>query len=378
MKKSNLLNVDISVRLALFMPSFEGGGAERVMISLANEIARRGYVVDLVVLNSIGPYRRYVSEAVRIVSLNAPRARSAGVSLWRYVRSSRPTVVLATLRASILLITLVRWIARLRTKIVVRQASVIEDPAGPLEVLRFYLMYLPVFYRKADKFIALSNDVACTMRSRLRVRNKEIRVIHNPAFIESNLTDGDLSSATVDGVVRENNVPVIVMIGSLKPQKDYPSFLRAFRLVRDVVKCRVVILGDGPLRESLESIIRELDLGRDVLLPGFVDDPLSYLMDADLFVHSAKYEGFGNVIVEALSVGLPIVATDCPGGPREILDNGRYGVLVPVGDVERMAEEILSALARNHSKEERLALKSRADAFRIERIADIYLDYLLT
>ena len=164
-------------------------------------------------------------------------------------------------------------------------------------------------------------------------------------------------------------------MGTLKEQKDHRTLIRAFaRLSRDF-NAKLTILGEGPLRAGLESLIAELGLQSRVSMPGFVVDPYPWLRSADLFVLSSQYEGFGNVIVEALECGVPVVSTDCPSGPAEILENGRYGRLVPVDDVVALATAMSASLAELHDREK---LMKRATAFSVRNISDQYLSYFFS
>jgi glycosyltransferase involved in cell wall biosynthesis len=165
----------------------------------------------------------------------------------------------------------------------------------------------------------------------------------------------------------------IIAIGTLKEQKDYPTLLRAFKKVTVKKNAELLILGEGPERPKLEKLINELNLQGNVHLPGFVQNPISYLKGADLFVLSSAWEGFGNVIVEALACGVPVVSTDCKSGPAEILENGKYGSLVPVGEPQALAETILEELDKEHDPE---PLKTRAQDFSAEKIVGQYLELL--
>ena len=167
--------------------------------------------------------------------------------------------------------------------------------------------------------------------------------------------------------------PVILGTGRLVTPKDFSTLLRAFARVRVQRKARLVILGEGNRREELESLAQQLGVSADVALPGFVANPYPFMERAAVFVLSSAWEGFGNVIVEALACGCPVVSTDCPGGPSEILDDGAYGPLVPVGDDAAMAEAILAVL---ESSRDSGRLQARAAVFSEERAIDNYSDVL--
>jgi glycosyltransferase involved in cell wall biosynthesis len=166
---------------------------------------------------------------------------------------------------------------------------------------------------------------------------------------------------------------VILSVGRLSAEKDYPTLLRAFALLQNQVPARLILLGEGGQRAGLERLASELGIGATVSLPGFVRNPFAYMARARVFVLSSLFEGFGNVLVEALACGCQVVSTHCPGGPGEILDRGRYGRLVPVGDHAALARAILEAIAEPMDTE---ALRRRADDFSVERAARRHLDAL--
>jgi glycosyltransferase involved in cell wall biosynthesis len=164
-------------------------------------------------------------------------------------------------------------------------------------------------------------------------------------------------------------VPLVLAVGRLHPQKDFPTLLRAFRIVRDARPARLVILGEGGERPTLEAEVARLNLGDDVALPGFVANPWAWLAKADLFALSSVWEGLPTVVIESLAVGTPVVATDCPHGPLEILDGGRFGKLVPVGDAAALGGAILAALAEPRRSAE---LAERGAEYSVPRSADAY------
>ncbi|ELZ36066.1 glycosyl transferase family protein [Halorubrum saccharovorum DSM 1137] len=197
-------------------------------------------------------------------------------------------------------------------------------------------------------------------------------VIHNPAYSKG------ISEKATERVshpwFQSDEPPVILGVGSLTPQKDFPTLVRAFNRLRSQQDARLVILGEGDRREELESLIQRYGIGDSVDLPGFVDNPFKYMKQADVFVLSSRWEGFGNVIVEAMACGTPIVSTNCPSGPAEILQNGKYGQLVRTGDPEALAAAVQATLAEPPAPD---PLIERAKEFSVERVADKYLATLL-
>ena len=168
--------------------------------------------------------------------------------------------------------------------------------------------------------------------------------------------------------------PVLLAAGRFTGQKDYPNMIRAFAKVRAERPARLMILGEGKQRAELEALIAELGVADDVALPGFVDNPFMYMSRASLFVLASKWEGLPGVLIQAMACGCPVVSTDCPSGPREILEGGKYGPLVEVGDVQGLADAILRTLESSVPSAE---LKARAADFSLESICDEYLNLLL-
>jgi glycosyltransferase involved in cell wall biosynthesis len=227
-------------------------------------------------------------------------------------------------------------------------------------------------YPRADGVVAVSAGVAQTITALAGLPTQRVSVIHNP--VGPPKADAMTASACAAPAWVDHKGPKVIAIGTLKEQKGFPLLLSAFVNVRQLADARLLVLGEGPLRGELEALRSRLGLDGAVDMPGFVADPYPYLAKADVFVLSSAWEGFGNVIVEALACGTKVVSTDCPSGPREILVDGRYGKLVPVGDAGALAQAILAALDEDH---DRAALIRRSQDFSVEKAADEYLRLLL-
>jgi glycosyltransferase involved in cell wall biosynthesis len=169
--------------------------------------------------------------------------------------------------------------------------------------------------------------------------------------------------------LRAGEPPVILGVGRLTVQKDFPTLIRAFARVRQKRNARLLILGEGELRSELNALVAELGLQADVALPGFVENPFVFMRHASLFVLSSAWEGFGNVLVEAMACGMPVVSTDCPSGPAEILQNGKWGRLVPVGDVQALSEALLATLEESTHPD----VAARAAECSVDRAVEGYL-----
>jgi glycosyltransferase involved in cell wall biosynthesis len=228
------------------------------------------------------------------------------------------------------------------------------------------------FYRFADHVVAISEDIARELRREYNVGSSNLTVIHNPVFTP-NITEAAMEPLD-DPWFTDGDIPVVLGVGRLADEKRFTDLLGAFYKVKKVRDARLVILGEGPGRAELEREAAKLGISESVRMPGFVDNPFKYMANSAVFVSSSKYEGFGNVIVEALACGCPVVATDCPGGPSEILRDGEYGRLVPVGDTRLLSHAVLETLDQERDTDRWV---DRAKDFSIETISCSYADVLL-
>jgi glycosyltransferase involved in cell wall biosynthesis len=226
------------------------------------------------------------------------------------------------------------------------------------------------FYPLADAVVACSKGVAEDLVQNMKVPRERVHVIYNP-------TDPEIEAKAQEPVdhpwFKNSKIPVILCVARLAPEKDLPTLIRAFSIVRKERPAKLVILGEGSERAKLEALVKELGLEGDVWMPGFVDNPFKFMKRATVFALSSKFEGFGMVIAEALAVGTPVVSTDCPSGPAEILGGGKWGKLVPVGDYEKLAEAILETIENPPDREK---LKERGRDFSLDRIGQQYLQLI--
>ncbi|MBI5431131.1 MAG: glycosyltransferase [Nitrosomonadales bacterium] len=359
-------------RIALFVPTLHGGGAERVMANLAIAFCERGIGVDLVLLKAEGPYLRELPPGVRVIDLDAPRLLAGLAALARYLRRERPLAMLAAMNHANVGAMLAALLSRSRVPIVVSEhnaasVSLDQDPGIKTAVLK---MLMRALYPRARNIVAVSQGVADDLGSLLHLDTNRIRVIPNP------IVNGKIRALAEQPVshpwLSDKSVPVILAVGRLTLQKDFETLLRALGKAAKQRPMRLMILGEGELRNTLESLVAELGLSQVVALPGFVDNPYAYMKRADMFVLSSRWEGFGNVLVEAMACGVPVISTDCPSGPAEILENGKWGRLVPVGDADALALAMLDTLEHPG-----LSPAQRATDFSVDKAADAYLALLL-
>lgn len=376
--------VDMTLRktsVCLFLPNLDGGGAERAILQLAQGFAERGLKIDLVLAKAEGSYLTKVPADVRVIDLKSkfPVVLSKTLALLRYLRRERPMILLSALD----IVSAATWAQRLTgmstTKVVMCVQTNLshqfrDKPDIFMGKVRSYLVRW--FYPWANEIVAASQGVAEDLALLAGLPLKNIRVIYNPVVTPDFF---EKAKESIDHPwFAPEEPPVILGVGRLVRQKDFPTLIRAFALVRQRRPARLMILGDGDKREptvrpQLEALVRELGLEGDVALPGFVENPYAYMAKAAVFVLSSVYEGFGNVVAEAMAAGTSVVSTDCESGPAEILENGKYGRLAPVGDIYALADAILATLSKPTDPE---VLRQRARTFSVDRVVEQYLEVL--
>jgi glycosyltransferase involved in cell wall biosynthesis len=330
--------------IAILVSSLAGGGAQRAMVMLARGLADRGHPVDFIASQAVGPFLEDLPRSVRLVDLAAPRVLRALPRLVRYLRRERPRALISALDYVNVVAIVARDLARTGTPVVITEQNTPSALAPNTRTWRAQNLprLIRLFYPRADRVIAVSEGVHQDLTDNLGVPEERVEIIYH-AVLGSELRKR--SQEPLDHPwFQEGAPPAIVAVGRLDRQKDYPTLLHAFARVRSQRDARLVILGEGPLRAETEALVAELGLANDVELPGFVRNPYAFLSRARVFALSSLCEGLPTVVIEALYCGANLVCTDCPSGPREILQGDRYGRLVPVGDVPALADALRAAL----------------------------------
>ncbi len=336
--------------LAIYMRGFFDGGVERIISNLIQEFIGRGLKVDLV-LNQVSPssmLKRLPSD-VKIIDLKANKFSQFIPRLISYLKREKPKTLLSAVHPAPEIAIIAKYLAMVSTRVVVSENTnlsldiEIGNPLGNQIKSNLIPLAIRFLYPLADAIISCSHGVAKDLSKKAKLPLESIEVIYYPVITPQLLTQ---SQELIDHPwFTEGKIPVILGVGRLDIQKDFANLIRAFSQVIKVQPAKLVILGSGREEQKLNSLIHELGLENDVALLGFVDNPYPYIAKSAVFVLSSLWEGLPTVLIESMALGTPVVSTNCPSGPIEILDNGKYGELLPVGDSKALAEAILKVLS---------------------------------
>jgi glycosyltransferase involved in cell wall biosynthesis len=362
------------MRIALLVPTLEVGGVERVFTNLAHGLHSQGIEVDLVVGRAEGDMGRHLESSIRVFDLGCDRMLMSVPKLARYLRARAPEALIAAMTHSSAAAVLARVVARKNVKLIATEHNTMSKIVANTSGLKYRLM--PLWSRwalgSANHIVAVCDGVADDLSVQTGIPRSRFHVIYNPVISDA-LYDSALAPVEHPWF-QAGEPPVVLAVGRLDKQKDFPMLIRAFRLVLNSRPARLLILGEGPDRSRIESEVRDQRLTADVALPGFEHNPYRFMNRSAVFALSSGWEGFGVVLVEALALGLPVVSTNCTYGPAEILDEGRYGTLVPVGDHQAMAHGLLNALenpVRNDNS-------AHVRQFTIDSIASQYVSLIIS
>jgi glycosyltransferase involved in cell wall biosynthesis len=331
-------------KLAILV-SFSGqGGVERMISQLATAFVELGIEVDLLLVKAKGPFCAALPPEARQIPL---RTRHTATSVWevaRYLRRERPTALLAVKHRAIIAALRARSLSGVQVPIAGRLGTTVSAALAAKSVWRRTLWYraMKQYYPQLDGIIPVSEGVAADIHQITGLPWERLTVIRNPVITSSLM---DAAGQPVDHPWLQNpEYPVIMGAGRLTEQKDFPTLISAFAAVRRVRPARLIILGDGQDRDALLALAQQQGVLDDIALPGFQLNPYAWLSKANVYVLSSRWEGSPNSLTEAMALGTPVVATDCPSGPRELLDGGRIAPLVAMGDVPALADAIIKQL----------------------------------
>jgi len=363
----------LSKKLAIFLATSGHSGVDRIMTNFIRELSRRGLPVDLVQIRNHGPYLPKALPNVRLIPLPVSHVNSALPSLIRYLRKERPSAILTDKDRVNRIAIIARLLAGTSTRVAVRIGTTVSRNLERRSWLHRKMQYASIryLYPQANCVIVPSFGVAQDLNQISGLPFNHIKVLPNP--IVSSEIQNLSKTSTGDPWLRENSLPIIIGIGELCARKDFGTLIRAFSQLLPKKPSRLLILGEGRQRQKLQGLIKELGLIDKVRMPGFVKNPFPYIKRASVLALSSTCEGLGVVLIEALALGTPVVSTDCPSGPREILRNGEVGPLVPIGDANAMAKAILSVL---EAPPDPKLLKEAALPYSVKQATDQYLKVL--
>jgi len=377
--------------LGFFMPSIKVGGVERTLLNILTELANRDFRLTVLTSQLPDKFKSQLPENVEIQLIGSitatpfflkpfsAKSRTSLNAMWglaKFLKQEQPDALYSFQGSTVAVVA--RFLVKSKTQLFVRESntpsqSFIHD--GYI-ARKAKIRLKRTLYKKANTVISVSEGVADDLVQSVKIPRAKIKVIYNPTFTPQ-LIEMAVEPLEHKWLNTTAKVPVIISVGRLSKQKDHLTLIDAFALVRKTQDARLIIVGEGPERMALERRANELEISADIDLVGEHSNPYKYLSRANLFVLSSIFEGLPNAVIEAVACGLPVVATDCPSGPREILLNGAAGTLVPVGNPERMAEAILAylndpALAELHVQ----AGNDSLARFTPQRAADSYLSLI--
>lgn len=356
-------------RIAFLLPDLRAGGAERVAVRLMSHFRDAGHEVEFVLMQRAGGLLDEIPEDVRIVDLRAKRVRGAILPLARYFRASKPDVVQARMWPLTIAAIIARRLARSSTRLVVSDhAALSRHFAGRRVMLALVGKSIRLFYPRADARLVVAEGLADDLACLSGLPREAFTIVHNPVDAPP---AAPAPSANIEALWGDAEKRIIT-VGWLKAQKNQALLIRSFARLAPH-RAKLMILGSGPLERELKALALSLGIADRVIFPGFAADPWPFYASADLFALSSDYEGYPNVLVEAMRSGLAVVSTDCESGPREILDGGRFGRLVPVGDEKALADALAVELERPHDPD---SVRARAEEISGPETARRYLELL--
>ncbi len=329
-----------STTISFFLIYFGGGGAERVLINLANGLVKSGCKVDFVVGKAWGPHLKKIPPEISVVDLNASRSLASIWKLAQYLKNKQPQALIAGMHFANEIAILAKRLVKTDTVVIATEHNTLTHSLkhNKNRKKRIIPFTIRLLYPWVDGIVAVSQGATASLAEISGLHPKAITTIYNPVIAPDLFAK---ANADLDHPwFQPEEPPVIIGVGKLEPQKDFPTLIRAFAMVRQRIACRLVILGWGPDLEKLKEFTAEIGVQEDVNLMGYVDNPYPYMAHAKVFTLSSAWEGLPTVLIEALALGKPVISTDCPSGPREILQGGKYGKLTPVGDAAALATAI--------------------------------------
>ena len=339
--------MNTNLHISIILATFSEGGSQSVMVDIANGLAELGYKVDIVTVKAVGPFLEKVKSIVTIVDLKTQKVSHSIGAFSNYIKQKQPNIIISTQKHTNIIISLARYITKNKAKLILRASSTPSEDykrGNWLVKLSYWLAYF--IYPLADYYIGQCKGASQDFKQFYGINKHKIHTINNP-IINKELFEK--AEQPCHHAWFAADTPIILSMGRIHFVKDFATLIKAFAKVREKCVCRLVIVGKGNeaknlYHDELLQLIRDLKIEADVLFLGFQKNPFPYVKRANVYVQSSLYEGLPGSLIQALALGCKIVSTDCPNGPREILADGKYGSLVPIGTIDKMATAILDKL----------------------------------
>ncbi|BCR05797.1 glycosyl transferase [Desulfuromonas versatilis] len=336
-------------KISIFLPSLYGGGAERVMVNLANGLIELGYQVDVVLAKKDGKFFNLLNSKIEIIDLRSKRTFLCLFGLIKYLKKDKPTALISGLDHANIICILAQKISRAGCRSIITlhanfQPTYDDETINNIVKIKqkAFDCFIGLIFPFANNIIAVSEGVKEFYQNKYKLPKNKMKVIYNPVI------DNSLKEKAKEPLdhpwFSQEHTPIILCVGRLSAQKNFKDAIYAFCEVRKHIKAKLVFLGEGEERLSLEEIIGKCGYKEDIEMLGFVSNPYKYLSRSSVFLLSSLFEGLPTVIIEALSLGIPVVSTDCPSGPSEIIGQNKYCRIVPVGDIHGLANGILEVI----------------------------------
>lgn len=367
---------DNNQHIAIYLPNLNSGGAERIAVRLMNGMAERNMKIDLLLNSCQGPFLKDINSRIKIFDLGTTRTLKSIIPLIYYLRENKPDVIISHLSHANVIMILAKILANINTRIIVVEHNTFTkfqfakiDIKIKYELLKFCMK---IFYSFSDKVVGVSLGVSKDITNLLNLKKDKSTTIYNPVVSQDLLNNSE--EKVEHKWIINKKYPVLLAVGRLTIQKDYYTLLRAVAHVNEKKPLRLIILGTGELLEELKDFAEKLKIDNMVDFFGFCANPYAFMSKVDLFVLSSKWEGLPTVLIEAMACGCPVVSTDCPSGPSEILCDGKYGSLVPVEQPILLANAIEKMLDDKKNKDkERISIRNRALDFSVDNSLNSYL-----
>lgn len=361
-------------KVLLFIRALHGGGAQRAMVRYANALTDRGYDTTVLVLNDKGEFKKELNDDVKLIVLDANRIITAIPEITKQLKNIQPDVIMVTEPACNIAVIVARILSGINTKLLIREGLFpsVASKESPYFQTRFSYKLAPYLYKKADVIVGIASELADDLSTFLNLPREAITLIPINPVVTPKLYD--LASKDTEHTWLNNKkCPVFLGVGRLEAQKDFTTLINAFCLVRQQMECKLIIIGEGNLRNQLSEQIQQTGYAEDIDLAGFNVNPFAFMSQVDVLVLSSRYEGLPNTLIEALACGAASVSTDCKSGPRDILNGGEFGHLVPVGDAEKMSEAMIDTLNNPIDRE---ILIERGAQYTLDKSIDAYLVHM--